>query len=131
MPAEQCPFCIRIRMQQWDHTMSNMCSFEPNEPVTEGHTLVMPLAHVEATGDFMPSVFGMLANYAVVVARIKKFQQYNLILNVGEAATQSVGHIHVHIVPRKKGDGLALPWTSQRRKPRVGSAKEVFSEEQS
>ncbi len=37
----------------------------------------------------------------------------NLITSKGEAATQSVFHLHVHIVPRQEGDRLPLPWTPQ------------------
>ncbi len=129
MTITNCPFCDRIRMQQWDQVMSNMCAFEPLNPVTPGHVLVVPFAHVEATQDFMPSFLSTLAGYAVTVARVRKIKEYNLILNVGDAATQSVAHIHIHIVPRKKNDGLMLPWSGPKRKPRVGSATEVFSEE--
>lgn len=35
----------------------------------------------------------------------------NLITSAGAEATQSVFHLHVHIVPRGENDGLALPWT--------------------
>ena len=38
-----------------------------------------------------------------------------LITNIGPAATQSVWHLHVHVVPRTEGDGLLLPWSNQRR----------------
>lgn len=34
----------------------------------------------------------------------------NLITSRGAAATQSVFHLHLHLVPRTEGDGLALPW---------------------
>ncbi|CAL9324879.1 HIT family protein [Streptomyces sp. SudanB91_2054] len=37
----------------------------------------------------------------------------NLITSKGEAATQSVFHFHVHVVPRQEGDGRPLPWTAQ------------------
>lgn len=37
----------------------------------------------------------------------------NLITSRGGAATQTVFHLHVHVVPREAGDGLALPWTPQ------------------
>jgi histidine triad (HIT) family protein len=35
----------------------------------------------------------------------------NLITSAGRAATQSVMHLHLHLVPRLDGDGLALPWS--------------------
>jgi histidine triad (HIT) family protein len=37
----------------------------------------------------------------------------NLSTSKGEAATQSVFHLHVHVVPRQEGDRLPLPWTPQ------------------
>jgi histidine triad (HIT) family protein len=37
----------------------------------------------------------------------------NLITSKGAAATQTVYHLHVHVVPRQGGDGLPLPWTPQ------------------
>jgi len=41
----------------------------------------------------------------------------NLITSRGRAATQSVFHLHLHLVPRAENDGLALPWYSGRTKP--------------
>ena len=39
----------------------------------------------------------------------------NLITSIGAAATQTVFHLHVHVVPRHEGDGLLLPWSNQER----------------
>ena len=43
------------------------------------------------------------------------YTDYNLITSAGIPATQSVLHLHIHIVPRYENDGLHLPWTDQRR----------------
>ena len=40
----------------------------------------------------------------------------NLITSRGRAATQSVFHLHLHLVPRADNDGLALPWHSGKKK---------------
>ena len=40
---------------------------------------------------------------------------YNLILNSGTFASQTIEHIHIHYIPRYKGDDLYLPWTNQER----------------
>lgn len=38
---------------------------------------------------------------------------FNLITSSGRWATQTVKHLHIHYVPRRKDDGLTLPWTGQ------------------
>jgi hypothetical protein len=45
-------------------------------------------------------------------------ESFNLITSVGAAATQTVRHLHIHLIPRREGDALALPWTGQ-QKPRL------------
>jgi histidine triad (HIT) family protein len=85
---------------------------EPIDPVTPGHVLVVPEDHVV---DFRHDpwltarTFGYAAEYADALA-----EGCNLIVSAGAAATQTVPHLHVHIVPRRAGDGLALPWASGR-----------------
>jgi histidine triad (HIT) family protein len=39
----------------------------------------------------------------------------NIITSAGSDATQTVFHLHLHVVPRRAGDGLALPWTGDHR----------------
>jgi len=46
----------------------------------------------------------------------------NVITSVGREATQSVFHLHVHVVPRREGDGLALPWTPNTDRQRAEQA---------
>lgn len=82
----------------------------PLNPVTEGHTLVMPKDHsADFTTGAESLIWAMTA--AAVVAR-EMGGPMNLITSKGTEATQSVFHLHVHLVPRAKDDGLALPWYS-------------------
>jgi histidine triad (HIT) family protein len=77
---------------------------------TDGHVLVVPRAHV---ADFAedPTVTGAaMARAAELAARLGG--DFNLITSRGAAATQTVYHLHVHLVPRVAGDGLALPWAA-------------------
>ncbi|MEV8248391.1 HIT domain-containing protein [Streptomyces rochei] len=74
------------------------------------HVFVLPRVHVEdASTD--PEVT------AVVMCRAAELMAEhpaaNLITSKGEAATQSVFHLHVPVVPRQEGDRLPLPWTPQ------------------
>lgn len=82
--------------------------FEPLNPATPGHELVVPVEHAEdATKDWT------LAAGAMEVAAWLAWRHdaANIITNIGEAATQSVFHLHLHVVPRAHGDRLPLPWS--------------------
>jgi histidine triad (HIT) family protein len=82
--------------------------FEPLAPVVPGHLLVVPTTHVmDATED--PYVFAMAASVASRVAQ--RYSATNIITSVGSVATQSVFHLHIHVVPRRRDDGLSLPWS--------------------
>jgi histidine triad (HIT) family protein len=108
-----CPFCTRIAAGEYDSTnmAQSVVDFEPLNPVVPGHRLVVPMRHVQdALAD--PSLTGEVFEFAAVLGRLAE-QPCNLITSVGAAATQSVYHLHVHIVPRQHLDGLHLPWTGQ------------------
>lgn len=85
-------------------------AFRPLGPVTEGHVLVVPKDHV---ADFAeePEVYAAVSRRAAQLMRYSP-RPMNVITSRGREATQSVFHLHVHLVPRAKDDGLALPWYS-------------------
>jgi histidine triad (HIT) family protein len=111
-----CPFCRLIAAGEYDVRCPDAVSFEPLNPVTPGHRLVVPVVHVtDALED--PEITGRTMDYAATLAILYDAAPCNLITSVGAAATQSVYHLHIHIVPRREGDGLALPWTGPRDLP--------------
>lgn len=80
----------------------------PLNPVTKGHLLVVPRRHVaDATVD--PALAGRAFEIAAQLAR--DLDAANIITSMGEPATQTVFHLHLHVVPRRDGDGLRLPWS--------------------
>lgn len=82
--------------------------FEPLNPVVSGHLLVVPKVHVsDATED--PYVAAMAMSVASKVAQ--RYRSANIITSIGLPATQTVMHLHLHVVPRWMNDGLHLPWT--------------------
>jgi len=78
--------------------------------VTEGHVMVLPRVHVEDAGTD-PDVTAVVMRRAAEL--MAERPAANLITSKGREATQSVFHLHVHVVPRAAGDGLPLPWTPQ------------------
>lgn len=94
-------------VRRWPHAWAIV----PLEPVTPGHVIVLPTVHVvDAAED--PAVTGATTVLASELAA-GWGDDFNLIINAGPAATQTVPHLHVHLVPRRVGDGLPLPWTPQ------------------
>ncbi|KOG22112.1 hypothetical protein ADK36_12430 [Streptomyces viridochromogenes] len=83
------------------------------KPVVYGHLLVIPTAHVT---DFVadPIVSAATMRRAAEFAGDYPAGSMNLITSRGREATQSVFHLHLHLVPRAENDGLALPWYSGR-----------------
>ena len=81
-------------------------------PFTEGHTLVIPKAHTEGLLDTSEETL------AAVIARVRKVAAhlkaalpcdgFNLLQNNGEAAGQTVRHLHFHIVPRYGKEPIAF-----------------------
>lgn len=79
----------------------------PLNPVVEGHTLVIPVEHVTSAAS-EPTVTADTMYRAALFAR--RFESFNLITSTGRAATQSVPHLHIHVVPRAEDDRLMVPW---------------------
>ncbi|MGW0626466.1 HIT family protein [Streptomyces sp. NPDC002758] len=120
MTDQPCPFCEIVAgrapaqiVEEWDDAIAIV----PLNPVVDGHILVIPKDHVQ---DFVtdPDVSALTMFRAAEL--ISGMGSYNLIISKGRPATQSVWHLHLHLVPRAENDGLALPWYSGRttRKPR-------------
>lgn len=81
--------------------------FEPLNPHAPGHVLVVPNQHVEdATTNLRitAKTFTTAATYA------RLLPASNILTSVGEQATQTVMHLHVHVIPRSPSDGLHHDW---------------------
>nr|WP_083472580.1 HIT family protein [Kibdelosporangium phytohabitans] len=78
--------------------------------VHAGHVLILPRVHVPDAGTDPIVTAAVMARAAELMADIPSA---NLVTSKGAPATQSVYHLHVHVVPREPGDGLPLPWTPQ------------------
>jgi histidine triad (HIT) family protein len=112
----RCPFCeiVAGRAPGVFATWRDAVAIEPLNPVTPGHLLVVPRQHVADAAE-NPQVAAVTMERAAALAI--RYDAANIITSIGEAATQTVEHLHLHVVPRRPGDGLALPWTGQRADP--------------
>jgi len=113
MSTNGCVFCLKVAEAGFARA-GDVVTFEPLNPVTPGHLLVVPRRHVaDAAED--PDVTAQAMRSAAVLARAIG-GDCNIITSRGPMATQTVFHLHIHVVPRREGDGLHLPWTGQRKK---------------
>lgn len=114
---ENCVFCpdnwdnLDIVERHYDLGKERRLIINPLDPVTQGHVLVIGAYHVESAAQDRYQAAELMQLAAAYVEG--KGIQANIITSIGEWATQTVKHTHVHIVPRHKGDGLPLPWTPQ------------------
>ena len=109
---KDCPFCDLInsgRTSKAEHDY-RVRYFEPLNPVTPGHMLFVPEWHATH-----PDILAIrVCMSAATRYAAERDEDFNLITSSGASATQTVAHVHIHYVPRRTGDGLALPWTGQR-----------------
>jgi histidine triad (HIT) family protein len=111
-PSDGCVFCLRVERGEYDYEDRHNVAFQPLNPVTPGHFLVIPRKHTPSALT-SPLYAGRAAAFAAELAQRMALDDFNLITSAGSWATQSVFHLHWHVVPRHDGDGLALPWTGQ------------------
>jgi histidine triad (HIT) family protein len=82
--------------------------FLDHRPVFKGHTLVVPRRHYDTLADLpaalLATVFGATQRLAAVMPAALGAQGTFVAMN--NVVSQSVPHVHVHVVPRTKGDGL-------------------------
>jgi histidine triad (HIT) family protein len=83
-------------------------------PISDGHSLVIPKQHFEkldeCPAEVLAQVASRLGKIAAAVSSGVSSQGYNLLCNTGRAAGQVVEHLHFHIVPRNVGDGVFNRW---------------------
>ncbi|MGH7632622.1 MAG: HIT family protein [Gemmatimonadaceae bacterium] len=88
-------------------------AFMDIQPVNAGHTLVVPRSHYESFLDLPHDVgmhlFEVAMEIAPVVRRVSGLQGTNLIVSSGAEAGQDVYHFHIHLIPRRAGDGFDVP----------------------
>ena len=107
MSDKPCPFCNispdRI-ISESDYTITIRDGF----PVADGHTLIIPKRHVESFFDLKAiekaAILQALNEAKGTLDREFSPDGVNIGINDGEAAGQTVMHLHVHLIPRYKGD---------------------------
>ena len=122
MAHEECVFCriIQKELPSFEiYSDSYVLAILDINPVSEGHTLVIPRNHSDNLSDVDPVIFGKMMDRARIISgsMVKSgfAEGTNIFIANGTGAEQTIPHLHVHVVPRRKGDGIELNrwWSSK------------------
>ncbi|MCL2914493.1 HIT domain-containing protein [Shewanella corallii] len=84
-------------------------------PITAGHLLIISRSHQAHLGSLPPEesreLLALTNQLSTVITRVMPdITDTNIIINNGPASGQHIAHVHVHIIPRRKGDTLSFYW---------------------
>lgn len=112
---EDCLFCKIINGEipcEKVFENDNFVAFLDINPVTTGHTLVVPKKHsynvLDTDEDVLCELGRILKKLSKAVTKAMGTESFNLNQNNGEISGQAIPHLHWHIVPRYPDDGLRL-----------------------
>jgi histidine triad (HIT) family protein len=106
-----CRFCKIVAGDEPSHVVfedERTLAFLDNRPLFPGHSLLVPREHVETLGDLPDELLNPLFESArlLSVAIPKAMRKPGSFVAMNNVVSQSVPHLHVHVVPRKPKDGL-------------------------
>ena len=114
-----CIFCkiVAGEAQSWKvYENDSVYAFLDIHPVSEYHTLIIPKKHYENIFDIpekeLTEVILVVKKLAGLYHRQLGINHLQIINSSGAEAQQHVFHIHFHIVPRQRGDGQDVKWTT-------------------
>jgi histidine triad (HIT) family protein len=108
---ENCTFCKIIRGEVQGHLVfedERSLAFLDHRPVFPGHCLLVPKEHHETLNDLPAHLLAPLFATAQLLARAVELglQADGTFVAMNNRVSQSVPHLHIHVVPRRKKDGL-------------------------
>lgn len=115
-----CAFCRVVRGDAASHTVFEddlSVAFLDHRPLFRGHCLLVPRAHVPLLADLPPDQVGPFFINVQFLARAMEtgLGAEGSFIAVNNRISQSVPHLHVHVVPRRRQDGLrGFFWPRQR-----------------
>ena len=106
--TEECLFCNK-KKQKIIYSSESMFVVRDSYPVTKLHTLIIPHRHVPNFFDLNDEELNDLSKILKkekqsLINVDSKISAFNVGVNIGMDAGQSIMHCHVHLIPRRKGD---------------------------
>jgi histidine triad (HIT) family protein len=111
VPAVPCAFCAIVAGDLPAHVVAeteHTVAFLDRSPLFEGHTLLVPRAHHVTLPDLPAPLVAPLFAEAQRLARVvpEALDAVGSFVALNNVVSQSVAHLHVHVVPRRPKDGL-------------------------
>ena len=107
-PIVGCVFCDRLRLGDFVAENDLAVAFRDAFPLSQGHCLVVPRRHEDGflrlTPEEQAAVWALVVPVRGHIEADRLPDGYNIGINVGEAAGQTVAHAHLHVIPRYRGD---------------------------
>lgn len=109
--AETCIFCEIVKGERPAHIVLDVpdaVAFLDARPLFKGHTLLVPRTHHETLTDVPPDLLGPFFSHAqrLAAAMEPALGAAGTFVAMNNRISQSVPHLHVHVVPRNRKDGL-------------------------
>jgi diadenosine tetraphosphate (Ap4A) HIT family hydrolase len=102
-----CPFC-NLLANRIVLASQYALAFADSFPVTEGHTLVIPIRHVASIYDLTAAeqadLWELVRQVRLRLRKKPAPDGFNIGVNDGPAAGQTIDHAHIHVIPRRQGD---------------------------
>lgn len=103
-----CPFCDRLTTGDLVAGNELAAAFPDAFPLSPGHCLAVPRRHepdfLALTPAEQTAMWALVPAVRRHIERDRRPDGYNIGVNVGDAAGQTVGHAHLHVIPRYRGD---------------------------
>ena len=111
MADPKCRFCEIVTGDEHGHVVyedEHSLAFLDHRPLFPGHGLLVPRDHIATLGDLPPEIVEPLffAAQLLSVAIPRAVEKPGSFVAINNVVSQSVSHLHVHVVPRKPKDGL-------------------------
>ena len=106
----ECLLCEFIQYRKYKIITENrgFCSFYDENPVSQGHAMVVPKRHFaspqDLTNEELLDMHLCIGDTRAAIEKRYKPDGYNIGINDGGAAGQTIFHMHVHVIPRYTGD---------------------------
>lgn len=137
MENEDCLFCRIVSGEVPAAVVfedENSLAFLDHRPLFHGHALLVPRTHVETLGELPEGLVGPFFKAAQLLARAVEsaLGGEGSFVAMNNRVSQSVPHLHVHVVPRRKKDGLKgffWPRTKYKSEEEMSEVKKLIADE--